>query len=73
MNRRILTLQGQLEKQRILRLEPPLRDGAAVRWSRLKITTNVVGVICSLEPCKALVRLSQSKQRQCVLIGRSGY
>jgi hypothetical protein len=30
--------------------EPPLRDGAAVRWSRPKIATNVVGVICSPEP-----------------------
>jgi hypothetical protein len=30
--------------------EPLLRDGAAVRWSRLKIATNVVGVICSPEP-----------------------
>jgi hypothetical protein len=31
-------------------LEPPLRDGAAGRWSRLKIATNVVGVIYSPEP-----------------------
>jgi hypothetical protein len=30
--------------------EPPLRDSAAVRWSKLKIATNVVGVICSSEP-----------------------
>ena len=51
----------------------PLRDGAAVRWSRLKIATNVVGVICSSEPRQPLVRLSQRKQRQCVLMGRSGY
>ena len=28
--------------------EPPLRDGAAVRWSRFKIATNVgSGVTCS--------------------------
>jgi hypothetical protein len=27
-----------------------LRDGAAVRWSRLKMAANVVGVIYSPEP-----------------------
>jgi hypothetical protein len=30
--------------------EPLLRDGVAGRWSRLKIATNVVGVIYSPEP-----------------------
>jgi hypothetical protein len=29
---------------------PPLRDGVAGHWSRLKIATNVVGVIYSPEP-----------------------
>jgi hypothetical protein len=36
-------------------LSPPellLRDGAVGRWSRLKIATNVVGVICLPEPRK---------------------
>jgi len=51
----------------------PLRDGTAVRWNRLKIATNVVGVICSPEPREPLVILSQRKQRQYVLMGRSGY
>jgi hypothetical protein len=56
---RILVLrQGQLEKMPYTQLESPLRDGAAVRWSRLKIATNVVGVICSSEPRKPPVRLS---------------
>ena len=52
MDRRILALrQGQLEKMPHAQpLEPLLRDGAAGRWSRLKIATNVVGVICSPEP-----------------------
>jgi len=53
--------------------EHPLRDGAAVRWSRLKIATNVVGVICSPEPREPLIRLSQRKLWYCVLMGRSGY
>jgi hypothetical protein len=53
--------------------EPLLRDGAAVLWSRLKIATNVVGVICLPESREPLVRLSQRKQRQCVLMSRSGY
>ena len=58
MDRRILALrQGQLEKMPHAQPKPPLRDGAAVRWSRLKIATNVVGVICSPEPREPLVRL----------------
>jgi hypothetical protein len=51
----------------------PLRDGAAVHWSRLRIATNVVGVICSPKPRQPLVVLSHRKQRQCILMGRSGY
>jgi len=41
--------------------KPPLRDGAAVRWSRLEIAINVVSVICSSKPREPLVRLSQRK------------
>jgi hypothetical protein len=74
LDRRILALrQGQLEKMPHAQPEPPLRDGTAVRWNRLKIATNVVGVICSPEPREPLVILSQRKQRQYVLMGRSGY
>src|SRR5277367_4875856 len=59
----------------------PAHIGTAIRpigemphtQPRLKTATNVVGVICSSEPHQPLVVLSQRKQRQCVLIGRSGY
>jgi hypothetical protein len=58
----------------------PAHIGTAIRpigemphtQPRLKTATNVVGVICSSEPHQPLVVLSQRKQRQCVLIGRSG-
>src|SRR5256885_14170462 len=41
------------KKRRILSLQPPLGDGAAVRWSRLKIATNVGSdVTCSPQPRK---------------------
>ena len=74
--RRLALRQGQLEKCRMLSPQSPcLETGAAVRWSRLKIAINVgSGVICS-HPSRVspLVRLSQRKQRQCVLMGRSGY
>jgi hypothetical protein len=52
LDRCILALrQGQLEKMLHAQApEPLLRDGAAGRWSRLKIATNVVGVICSPRP-----------------------
>jgi hypothetical protein len=55
--------------------EPPLGDGAAVRWSRFKIATNVVGRhLLTPEPRQPPGSvLSQRKQRQCVLMGRSGY
>ena len=59
MDRRILALrQGQLEKMPHAQPKAPLRGGAAVRWSRLKIATNMVGVICLPEPREPLVRLS---------------
>ena len=50
--RRLALRQGQLEKCRMLSPQSPcLETGAAVRWSRLKIATNVgSGVICSPEP-----------------------
>jgi hypothetical protein len=73
---RILALrQGQLDAAWIPHAQPelPPRSGAAVRWNRLKIAANVVGVICSPEPRQLLVRLSQRKQRQRVLMGRSRY
>ena len=48
---RLALRQGQLEKMPHAQPpEPLLRDGAAGRWSRLKIATNVVGVICSPDP-----------------------
>jgi hypothetical protein len=50
-----------------------LETAQQVHWSRLKIATNVVGVICSSNPRQPLAVLSQRKQRQCVLMGRSGY
>ena len=75
MDRRILALrQGQLGKMPHAQPEPPrLETAQQVHWSRLKIATNVVGVICSSKPRQPLVVLSQRKQRRCVLMGRSGY
>jgi hypothetical protein len=74
--RRLALRQGQLEGNAACSApEPLLGDGAAVRWSRPKIATNVgSGVICS-HPSRVspLFCLSQRKQRQCVLMGRSGY
>jgi hypothetical protein len=74
LDRRILALrQNQLGKMPHAQPGSRLETAQQVHWSRLKIVTNVVGVICSSKPRQPLVVLSQRKQRRCVLMGRSGY
>ena len=48
---------GQWRKCRTLSPMPPLKNGAAVRGSRLKIATNVAGVLGSSEAPFSLARM----------------